>query len=93
MNPSKRLLTQGMVGSITYKNPQTAITWPRPMWAIPADPAIRFVSEAARHLLREMSKSKSNGVRISRGDHRYGVDHRPDVSSCSRRTGKRSGVG
>jgi len=95
-NPFQRLLTQGMVARHQpTRTPQTpANTWPRPrVGGSGPIPAIRLMASGARHLLPRKFQVEVQRRRSSRGDRPLTGLTPPGLSSCSRRTGKRSGVG
>ncbi len=72
--PFKRLLTQGMVQAITYKNPQTGRYVAPADVADPADPRDPIDGERLDTFYEKMSKSKSNGVDPAEVIDRYGAD-------------------
>ena len=71
--PFKRLLTQGMVQAITYKNSDGQFIVPRDIEDLssPVDPA---TGEALQVSYEKMSKSKFNGVAPSEVLAKYGAD-------------------
>ncbi|MEY2857381.1 MAG: leucyl-tRNA synthetase, partial [Cyanobacteriota bacterium] len=71
--PFKRLLTQGMVQGLTYKNPKTNKYIP-PTDIDPKDPKDPETGEKLAVFYEKMSKSKYNGVGLAEGLGKYGVD-------------------
>ncbi len=71
--PFQRLLTQGMVQGITYKNPTTKKYIPAAD-IDPDDPKDPETGEKLEILFEKMSKSKYNGVSLEEGLGQYGVD-------------------
>jgi leucyl-tRNA synthetase len=71
--PFKRLLTQGMVQAITYKNPQTGKYIP-PAEVNPEDPKDPSTGDALEVFYEKMSKSKYNGVDPKDVLQKYGAD-------------------
>jgi len=72
--PFTRLLTQGMVQGITYKNPNTGRYIAPAEIADPADPRDPATGEALEVFYEKMSKSKHNGVDPAVVIDRYGAD-------------------
>ena len=72
--PFSRLLTQGMVQGITYKNPVTGKYIPPAEVADPSDPRDPLTGDALETFFEKMSKSKYNGVDPSLVIERYGAD-------------------
>ncbi|MEB3233975.1 MAG: leucine--tRNA ligase [Cyanobacteriota bacterium] len=72
--PFARLLTQGMVQGITYKNPQTGKYIPPAAVSDPTDPRDPVSGEALDTFFEKMSKSKYNGVDPAQVIDRYGAD-------------------
>ncbi|MCP9824022.1 leucine--tRNA ligase [Synechococcus sp. EJ6-Ellesmere] len=72
--PFQRLLTQGMVQAITYKNPQTGKYVAPADVADPADPRDPIDGERLDTFYEKMSKSKYNGVDPAVVIDRYGAD-------------------
>ncbi|MDB9526349.1 leucine--tRNA ligase [Oscillatoria sp. CS-180] len=72
--PFKRLLTQGMVQNITYKNPKTGKYIPIQEIADPENPVDPETGEALEGFYEKMSKSKYNGVAPQDVLARYGAD-------------------
>ena len=72
--PFKRLLTQGMVQALTYKNPQSGKYVSPDDIADPADPRDPLSGVPLVTFYEKMSKSKYNGVDPSRVIERYGAD-------------------
>jgi leucyl-tRNA synthetase len=72
--PFARLLTQGMVQGITYKNPHTGRYIAPAEIADPADPRDPATGEALEVFYEKMSKSKHNGVDPAVVIDRYGAD-------------------
>jgi leucyl-tRNA synthetase len=72
--PFQRLLTQGMVQAITYKNPQTGRYVAPADVADPADPRDPIDGERLDTFFEKMSKSKYNGVDPAVVIDRYGAD-------------------
>lgn len=71
--PFQRLLTQGMVQGITYKNPQTGKYIP-PAEVDPNDPKDPETGDALEVFYEKMSKSKYNGVDPEQVLQKYGAD-------------------
>ncbi|MEG4502664.1 leucine--tRNA ligase [Microcoleus sp. F6_B4] len=71
--PFKRLLTQGMVQAMAYKNPVTGKYFP-PAEIDPANPKDPQTGEALQVFYEKMSKSKYNGVDPLEVMGKYGVD-------------------
>jgi leucyl-tRNA synthetase, eubacterial and mitochondrial family len=71
--PFKRLLTQGMVQAMAYKNPVTGKYFP-PADIDPANPKDPETGEALEVFYEKMSKSKYNGVDPLQVMEKYGVD-------------------
>lgn len=71
--PFKRLLTQGMVQGITYKNPKTNKYIPA-AGIDPEDPQDPETGDKLDVFFEKMSKSKYNGVSLEQGLSKYGVD-------------------
>ena len=71
--PFKRLLTQGMVQGLTYKNPKTNKYIP-PDKVNRDDPVDPETGDKLEVFFEKMSKSKYNGVGLEEGLGRYGVD-------------------
>jgi leucyl-tRNA synthetase len=71
--PFKRLLTQGMVQGLTYKNPQTNKYIPATD-VNPQDPKDPETGDKLDIFYEKMSKSKYNGVGLEEGLGKYGVD-------------------
>ncbi len=72
--PFSRLLTQGMVQAITYKNPHTGKYIPPAEVADPSDPRDPLTGEVLEVFYEKMSKSKHNGVDPAVVIDRYGAD-------------------
>jgi leucyl-tRNA synthetase len=72
--PFQRLLTQGMVQGITYKNPATGKYIAPADVADPSDPRDPVSGERLETFFEKMSKSKYNGVDPARVIDRYGAD-------------------
>jgi leucyl-tRNA synthetase len=72
--PFKRLLTQGMVQSTTYKNPQTGKYIPSAKVADPSNPQDPDTGDALELSFEKMSKSKYNGVDPADVLAKYGAD-------------------
>ena len=72
--PFKRLLTQGMVQGITYKNPASGKYIAPADVADPNDPRDPVTGERLETFFEKMSKSKYNGVDPARVIDRYGAD-------------------
>lgn len=72
--PFQRLLTQGMVQGITYRNPTTGTTIAPADVADPTDPRDPISGEVLDTCYEKMSKSKHNGVDPARVIERYGAD-------------------
>ncbi|BAZ44947.1 leucyl-tRNA synthetase [Chondrocystis sp. NIES-4102] len=71
--PFKRLLTQGMVQGLTYKNPKNNKYIP-PDQINPEDPRDPETGDKLEVFFEKMSKSKYNGVSLEAGLGKYGVD-------------------
>jgi leucyl-tRNA synthetase len=71
--PFKRLLTQGMVQAMAYKNPVTGKYFP-PADIDPENPTDPQTGEALQVFYEKMSKSKYNGVDPLEVMGKYGVD-------------------
>ncbi|MGL5834555.1 MAG: class I tRNA ligase family protein, partial [Waterburya sp.] len=71
--PFKRLLTQGMVQGLTYKNPKTNKYIPSAD-VDPQDPRDPETGDQLAVFYEKMSKSKYNGVGLAEGLGTYGVD-------------------
>jgi leucyl-tRNA synthetase len=72
--PFKRLLTQGMVQSTTYKNPQTGKYIPPANVADPSNPKDPDTGDTLELSFEKMSKSKYNGVDPEDVLAKYGAD-------------------
>jgi leucyl-tRNA synthetase len=72
--PFKRLLTQGMVQSTTYKNPQTGKYIPPANVVDPSNPKDPDTGDALELSFEKMSKSKYNGVDPEDVLAKYGAD-------------------
>ena len=72
--PFTRLLTQGMVQGITYKNPHTGKYIAPADVADPTDPRDPLSGEVLETFYEKMSKSKYNGVDPAAVIDRYGAD-------------------
>jgi leucyl-tRNA synthetase len=72
--PFARLLTQGMVQGITYKNPHTGKYIAPADVADPTDPRDPLTGEVLEVFYEKMSKSKHNGVDPAVVIDRYGAD-------------------
>jgi len=72
--PFARLLTQGMVQGITYKNPHSGRYIAPADVADPDDPRDPITGEQLEVFFEKMSKSKSNGVDPAAVIDRYGAD-------------------
>ena len=72
--PFLRLLTQGMVQGITYKNPHSGRYIAPADVADPADPRDPVTGEVLETFYEKMSKSKYNGVDPAQVIERYGAD-------------------
>jgi leucyl-tRNA synthetase len=72
--PFKRLLTQGMVQSTTYKNPVTGKYIPPANVADPSNPKDPDTGDALELSFEKMSKSKYNGVDPEDVLAKYGAD-------------------
>ncbi len=72
--PFQRLLTQGMVQGITYKNPHTGRYIPPADVADPTDPRDPSTGEVLEVFFEKMSKSKYNGVDPAVVIDNYGAD-------------------
>jgi leucyl-tRNA synthetase len=72
--PFKRLLTQGMVQSTTYKNPVTGKYIPPANVADPSNPQDPDTGDALELSFEKMSKSKYNGVDPEDVLAKYGAD-------------------
>jgi leucyl-tRNA synthetase len=71
--PFKRLLTQGMVQGLTYKNPKTNKYIPAAE-INPDNPLDPDTGDKLDIFFEKMSKSKYNGVSLEQGLGQYGVD-------------------
>jgi len=72
--PFERLLTQGMVQGITYKNPRTGSYIPPAQVSDPNDPRDPQTGDPLETFYEKMSKSKYNGVDPAVVIDRYGAD-------------------
>jgi len=72
--PFARLLTQGMVQGVTYKNPQTGKYIAPADVSDPADPRDPLTGDVLDTFFEKMSKSKYNGVDPAVVIERYGAD-------------------
>ncbi|MGF1567690.1 MAG: leucine--tRNA ligase [Nodosilinea sp.] len=72
--PFQRLLTQGMVQSITYKNPKTGRYVPLDEIANPNQPVDPQTGDTLEVFYEKMSKSKYNGVDPQAVIAKYGID-------------------
>ncbi|WP_347239412.1 leucine--tRNA ligase [Phormidium sp. FACHB-1136] len=72
--PFQRLLTQGMVQNLTYKNPKTGKYVPSDQVADPANPVDPSTGDALEVFYEKMSKSKYNGVDPKAVLAKYGAD-------------------
>mgnify|MGYP006277057979 CR=1 FL=1 len=72
--PFQRLLTQGMVQGITYKNPRTGQYIPPADVRDPSDPRDPLSGDPLDTFYEKMSKSKYNGVDPAVVIDRYGAD-------------------
>jgi leucyl-tRNA synthetase len=72
--PFQRLLTQGMVQGVTYRNPSTGRYVPGTQVSDPADPRDPADGSRLEILFEKMSKSKHNGVDPAAVIDRYGAD-------------------
>ena len=72
--PFKRLLTQGMVQAITYKNPLSGKYIAPADVADPSDPRDPVTGDVLETFFEKMSKSKYNGVDPAAVIDRYGAD-------------------
>ena len=72
--PFSRLLTQGMVQGITYRNPHTGKYIAPADVADPSDPRDPISGESLDTFFEKMSKSKYNGVDPGAVIERYGAD-------------------
>ncbi len=72
--PFARLLTQGMVQGITYRNPHTGRYIPPAAVADPTDPRDPVDGQRLEVSFDKMSKSKHNGVDPTAVIERYGAD-------------------
>ena len=72
--PFQRLLTQGMVQGITYKNPKTGKYIPPSEVADPTDPRDPLTGDPLDTFFEKMSKSKYNGVDPAVVIDKYGAD-------------------
>ena len=72
--PFARLLTQGMVQGITYRNPHTGQYVAPAQVADPSDPRDPINGEVLEVFYEKMSKSKHNGVDPAVVIDRYGAD-------------------
>jgi leucyl-tRNA synthetase len=71
--PFQRLLTQGMVQALTYKNPETGKYIP-PQQVNPEDPKDPNTGQLLEVFYEKMSKSKYNGIDPLQVLDRYGAD-------------------
>ncbi len=72
--PFQRLLTQGMVQGLTYKNPQTDKYVIPSQVKDPSNPTDPETGEALKVVFEKMSKSKYNGVAPGDVIGKYGAD-------------------
>jgi len=72
--PFRRLLTQGMVQALTYRNPSTGRYVAPAEVADPTDPRDPLSGEVLEMFYEKMSKSKHNGVDPAVVIDRYGAD-------------------
>jgi leucyl-tRNA synthetase len=72
--PFQRLLTQGMVQGLTYKNPRTDKYFVQSQIADPNDPKDPETGESLKVVYEKMSKSKYNGVAPGDVIAKYGAD-------------------
>ncbi|MGA7935454.1 MAG: leucine--tRNA ligase [Kovacikia sp.] len=72
--PFQRLLTQGMVQGLTYKNPRTDKYFVQAQIADPANPQDPETGESLKVVYEKMSKSKYNGVAPGDVIAKYGAD-------------------
>jgi leucyl-tRNA synthetase len=72
--PFSKLLTQGMVQGVTYKNPHTGKYIPPSAVADADDPRDPVSGEPLETFFEKMSKSKYNGVDPAQVIDRYGAD-------------------
>jgi leucyl-tRNA synthetase len=72
--PFRRLLTQGMVQALTYKNPRSGQYIAPADVGDPADPRDPINGERLEVFFEKMSKSKHNGVEPGVVINRYGAD-------------------
>jgi leucyl-tRNA synthetase len=72
--PFQRLLTQGMVQNLTYKNPKTGKYVPSDQVTDPANPVDPATGDALEVFYEKMSKSKYNGVDPKAVLAKYGAD-------------------
>jgi leucyl-tRNA synthetase len=72
--PFQRLLTQGMVQGITYKNPHNGRYVPPAEVSDPSNPRDPITGEVLEVFFEKMSKSKHNGVDPAVVIERYGAD-------------------
>jgi leucyl-tRNA synthetase len=72
--PFRRLLTQGMVQALTYRNPSTGRYIAPAEVADPTDPRDPLSGEVLEMFYEKMSKSKHNGVDPAVVIDRYGAD-------------------
>ena len=72
--PFQRLLTQGMVQNLTYKNPKTGKYVPAAAIADPSQPTDPETGDPLEVFYEKMSKSKYNGVDPQAVLARYGAD-------------------
>ncbi|WP_216903044.1 leucine--tRNA ligase [Synechococcus sp. CCY 9618] len=72
--PFARLLTQGMVQGVTYRNPATGLYVAPAEVADPSDPRDPITGEVLEVFYEKMSKSKHNGVDPALVIDRYGAD-------------------
>ena len=72
--PFTRLLTQGMVQGLTYKNPKTGKYIPSDQVTDPANPLDPGTGDKLEVFYEKMSKSKYNGIDPSQVLSKYGAD-------------------
>ncbi len=72
--PFQRLLTQGMVQNLTYKNPKTGKYVPSDQITDPANPVDPDTGDTLEVFYEKMSKSKYNGVDPKAVLAKYGAD-------------------
>ncbi|MGB3491757.1 MAG: leucine--tRNA ligase [Elainellaceae cyanobacterium] len=72
--PFTRLLTQGMVQGLTYKNPKTGKYIPSDQVTDPANPLDPGTGDPLEVFYEKMSKSKYNGIDPSQVLTKYGAD-------------------